>query len=91
MRGGFGTLDEFFETITLMQTGKIRSFPMLLMGGDYWPGLVDWMDHALTERGLIAAQDSNLYQIVETPEEVVRIVSEALQQHGPRIDNVSLA
>jgi uncharacterized protein (TIGR00730 family) len=89
--GGFGTLDEFFETITLMQTGKIRQFPMLLMGGDYWPGLVGWMDDALTERGLIAARDNNLYQIVETPKEVVRIVSEALQQHGPRIDNVGLA
>ena len=89
--GGFGTLDEFFETITLIQTGKIRRFPMLLVGDDYWPGLVEWMDRRLLERGLVSEGDHELFQIVGTPDEVVRIVQEALEQHGPQIDNVSLA
>ena len=89
--GGFGTLDEFFETITLMQTGKIRRFPMLLIGDDYWPGLVDWMDRHLLERGLVSGGDHELFQIVDTPEDVVRIVSATHQEHGARIDNVRLA
>ena len=89
--GGFGTLDEFFETITLIQTGKIRRFPMLLVGDDYWPGLIEWMDGRLLERGLVSDGDHQLFQIVDTPDEVVRIVQEAHQEHGPRIDNVRLA
>jgi uncharacterized protein (TIGR00730 family) len=89
--GGFGTLDEFFETITLMQTGKIRRFPMLLIGPDYWPGLVEWMEQVLIERGMIAAHDRALFHIVGTPEEVVRIVRETQETHGTHIDNVSLA
>jgi hypothetical protein len=89
--GGFGTLDEFFETITLMQTGKIRQFPMLLAGANYWPGLTDWIDEVLIERGLIAAEDRKLFQIVDEPEEIVRIVREAHETHGTHVDNVSLA
>ena len=89
--GGFGTLDEFFETITLMQTGKIREFPLLLFGPDYWPGLINWMDDVLIERGLISTGDRDLFTIVGSAEEVVQIVRETNEQHGPRIDNVSLA
>ncbi len=89
--GGYGTLDEFFETITLMQTGKIRRFPMLLAGPDYWPGLTDWIDEVLIERQLIADGDRELFQIVNEPEEVVRIVRDAHEMHGPGVDNVSLA
>lgn len=89
--GGFGTLDEFFETITLMQTGKIRRFPMLLAGANYWPGLTDWVDEVLIERGLIAPGDRDLFQLVDEPEEIVRIVREAHEEHGTRVDNVSLA
>jgi uncharacterized protein (TIGR00730 family) len=89
--GGFGTLDEFFETITLMQTGKIRRFPLLLVGRNYWPGLVEWIDSVLIERGLIAPGDRDLFQIVDEPEEIVRIVSAAQEMHGTQVDNVSLA
>ncbi|MDA0352203.1 MAG: TIGR00730 family Rossman fold protein [Chloroflexi bacterium] len=89
--GGFGTLDEFFETITLMQTGKIRRFPLLLVGKDYWPGLIEWIEQVLVERGLVAPEDPGLFQLVETPEEIVRIVREAHEMHGTRVDNVSLA
>ncbi len=89
--GGYGTLDEFFETITLIQTGKIREFPLLLYGANYWPGLVQWMDDVLLDRGLISNGDRQLFQIVDSPEEVVAVVRKAHEQHGPRIDNVSLA
>ena len=89
--GGFGTLDEFFETITLMQTGKIRRFPMLLVGANYWPGLLEWIDTVLGERGLIGPDDQALFEVVDTPEDVVRIVRETHQTHGTPVDNVSLA
>ena len=89
--GGFGTLDEFFETITLMQTGKIRRFPMLLAGADYWPGLTDWIDQVLFERGMISDDDRDLFHIADDPEEIVRIVREAHEMHGTTVDNVSLA
>jgi uncharacterized protein (TIGR00730 family) len=90
--GGYGTLDEFFETVTLMQTGKIRRFPMILMGSQYWPGLAKWIDEVLVERGLITDGDDELFQIVDSTDEVVRIVQAAQQQQqGHAIDNVSLA
>jgi len=89
--GGYGTLDEFFETITLMQTGKIRRFPMLLIGGDYWPGLARWIDDVLVDRALISPADRHLFQIVEDPDEIVRIVQAAHAEHGRVVDNVTLA
>jgi hypothetical protein len=89
--GGYGTLDEFFETITLMQTGKIRRFPMLLIGGDYWPGLARWIDDVLVDRALISPADRHLFQIVDDPDEIVRIVQAAHAEHGRVVDNVTLA
>jgi hypothetical protein len=89
--GGYGTLDEFFETITLMQTGKIRRFPMLLIGGDYWPGLARWIDDVLVDRALISPADRHLFQIVEDPDEIIRIVQAAHAEHGRVVDNVTLA
>lgn len=89
--GGFGTLDEFFETVTLMQTGKIRRFPMLLVGKNYWPALIEWIDQVLIERGLISPDDRDLFQVVDEPEEIVRIVREAHEMHGTQVDNVALA
>ncbi len=90
--GGYGTLDEFFETVTLMQTGKIRRFPMILMGAEYWPGLAKWIDEVLMERGLVSDGDDALFEIVDSTDEVVRIVQAAHQeQQGLAIDNVSLA
>jgi uncharacterized protein (TIGR00730 family) len=90
--GGYGTLDEFFETVTLMQTGKIRRFTMILMGGEYWLGLTKWIDEMLVDYGLVSDGDEELFQIVDSTDAVVRIVQAAQQaQPGLAIDNVSLA
>ncbi len=89
--GGYGTMDEFFETITLIQTGKVRRFPMILVGSEYWGGLVDWIEGTLVRRGFVSDVDTQLYRIVDEPSEVVAIVQEALREAGPAIDNVQLA
>ncbi len=89
--GGYGTMDEFFETITLIQTGKVRRFPLILVGSEYWGGLVDWIEGTLVRRGFVSAVDTQLYRIVDEPEQVVAIVQEALREAGPAIDNVQLA
>jgi uncharacterized protein (TIGR00730 family) len=90
--GGYGTLDEFFETVTLMQTGKIRRFTMILMGGEYWLGLTKWIDEMLVDYGLVSDGDEGLFQIVDSTDAVVRIVQAAQRaQPGLAIDNVSLA
>jgi hypothetical protein len=74
-----------------MQTGKIRRFPMLLIGGDYWPGLARWIDDVLVDRALISPADRHLFQIVDDPDEIVRIVQAAHAEHGRVVDNVTLA
>ena len=89
--GGYGTMDEFFETITLIQTGKVRRFPLILVGSEYWGGLVDWIEGTLVRRGFVSAVDTQLYRIVDEPEQVVAIVQEAFREAGPAIDNVQLA
>jgi uncharacterized protein (TIGR00730 family) len=68
--GGFGTLDETFEALTLIQTGKIRHFPVVLMGSDYWGGLVDWIRGRLLAEGKIAPQDLDLLCLTDDPLEV---------------------
>jgi len=68
--GGFGTLDEFFETITLMQTLKIQAMPVILFGKLYWTGLVDWMKATLLP-GMLDAEDLDIFRIVDTPQEAV--------------------
>jgi len=75
--GGYGTLDEMFEALTLMQTRKIRSFPLVLVGSDYWTGLVGWLRDRATAEGKISAAELELIEITDDPAEVVRIVSAA--------------
>jgi uncharacterized protein (TIGR00730 family) len=70
MPGGFGTLDELFEALTLIQTGKIRHFPVVLVGTDYWRGLVDWMRVIQLEAGAITQEDLDLLRITDDPDEV---------------------
>lgn len=70
MPGGFGTLDEFFETITLVQTRKIQTVPIILYGRDFWQGLVEWMQQVLVSQGMISSEDLSLFRIVNTPDEV---------------------
>ena len=72
--GGFGTMDELFEALTLIQTKKIKSFPLILMGSDYWRGLVDWMKNTMLAEGKISLTDLDLIQVVDEPEEVVKLI-----------------
>ncbi|AUZ87590.1 TIGR00730 family Rossman fold protein [Arthrobacter agilis] len=73
--GGFGTLDELFEAMTLVQTGKVTSFPIVLIGKDYWRPLVEWIEGTLLAEGTVSRQDLSLLQLVDTAEEAVRIVA----------------
>ncbi|MDX6738748.1 TIGR00730 family Rossman fold protein [Actinocorallia sp. A-T 12471] len=74
--GGFGTLDELFEAITLVQTRKITRFPIVLMGVEFWRPLIDWITGTLQAEGLISADDPDLLHLTDDPEEAVRIVIE---------------
>ena len=74
MPGGFGTLDELFEALTLIQTGKIRHFPVVLVGSDYWRGLVDWMRATQLKAGAVTEADIELLKITDDPDEVCRII-----------------
>ena len=75
--GGFGTLDELFEALTLVQTRKITRFPVVLVGSDYWQGLLDWLkDRALAE-GKISAPDLDLVHVADEPDEVVKLIMAA--------------
>ncbi|QEC40759.1 TIGR00730 family Rossman fold protein [Pseudobacter ginsenosidimutans] len=82
MPGGFGTMDEFFEVITLIQTGKMLQVPLILVGADYWSGLVAWMqDIMLKQASNISPEDLDLLKIADTPEEVVAHVLEFYTRH----------
>jgi uncharacterized protein (TIGR00730 family) len=72
--GGFGTLDELFESLTLIQTRKVRNFPVVLVGSGYWAGLLDWIRTSLLANGAIEEPDLHLLQVTDDPDEVVRIV-----------------
>jgi uncharacterized protein (TIGR00730 family) len=73
--GGFGTMDELFEALTLIQTKKIRGFPVVLVGKDYWEGLIDWMKQTMLAMGNISPEDLDLMHIVDEPEEVCAIIN----------------
>jgi uncharacterized protein (TIGR00730 family) len=74
MPGGFGTLDEFFESLTLMQTHKIFPFPLVLYGTDFWGGLIDWIRDTVLKEGLIAEQDLDLITVTDDLDEIVEIM-----------------
>ena len=74
--GGFGTMDELFEALTLVQTHKIKSFPVVLVDSKYWGGLVEWLRETMVEDGTISAEDMDLLHVVDTAEEAVQIVRE---------------
>ncbi len=80
--GGFGTLDEFFEAVTLIQTNKIGKFPIILVGKDFWSGLMEWIEKVLVEKEENAnPEDLDLFQLVETPDEAVRVIDEFYSQY----------
>jgi hypothetical protein len=80
--GGFGTLDELFESLTLAQTGKIEHFPVVLFGSDYWNGLLKWLADRPLARGLISPEDMNLVRITDDPEEAADLATRA-KPHVP--------
>jgi uncharacterized protein (TIGR00730 family) len=74
MPGGFGTMDEIFEALTLIQTKRIKPFPVVLVGSDYWNGLWNWVKDTLLTNKLISPEDLDLVTILDDPDEVVRVI-----------------
>jgi len=74
MPGGFGTLDEFFEAVTLIQTHRIKPFPVILVGSEYWSGLIKWVKERLLEEKRISPEDLEILQVMDDPEEIVKAV-----------------
>jgi hypothetical protein len=76
MPGGFGSLDELFESLTLIQTKRIKPFPIILVGSDYWKGLIDWIKNTMLANNTISPDDLELIRIIDDPDEVVDYVNE---------------
>jgi uncharacterized protein (TIGR00730 family) len=83
MPGGFGTLDEFFEVLTLVQTGRIPRFPLILFGSSFWAGLTHWIKTTLEKEGMISPGDRDLFFITDEPRVVVDRVLNYMRQVGP--------
>jgi uncharacterized protein (TIGR00730 family) len=79
--GGFGTLDEFFEALTLIQTNKICKFPIILVGRSFWKGLINWIKDTMLKAGNISETDLDLIRLVDTEEEVVEIIDAFYKGH----------
>jgi uncharacterized protein (TIGR00730 family) len=77
--GGYGTMDEFFESITLIQTGRAKKFPVVLVGKEYWECLIKWMEDNLLANDYIEAQDLKIFHLVDTAEDVVSIIQKFYQ------------
>jgi uncharacterized protein (TIGR00730 family) len=78
--GGFGTLDELFEALTLIQTGKVFNFPVVLFGREHWDGLVGWINERLLAQGLISPEDEELLYLTDDPAEAVKVVVECYEE-----------
>ena len=72
--GGFGTLDELMEALTLIQTGKARRIPLILVCSDFWGGMIDWFRDRLVKEGMVDPEDMNLIQLIDEPEKVVEAI-----------------
>jgi uncharacterized protein (TIGR00730 family) len=79
--GGYGTLDELFEALTLIQTGKVQDFPVILMGTDYWGGMIDWIRASLLKEAAINPEDVDLLRLTDDPREAVRIIKAYARSH----------
>ncbi len=82
MPGGFGTLDELMEALTLVQTGKTRRIPIILVGSKFWGGMVEWIKTSLLEEKMIAPEDLDLIQIIDEPEQVVSAIFNHYETRG---------
>jgi uncharacterized protein (TIGR00730 family) len=80
--GGFGTMDELFEALTLIQTGKIKEFPVALVGSDYWSGLVDWLRERMLAEGNISPDDLDLFKVTDDPLEVRDLLMSAAHRQA---------
>lgn len=80
--GGFGTIDELTECLTLVQTGKSRKIPIILVGSEFWRGLLDWMRDKLVGEGMIAAGDLDLMRVIEEPEAIVEAIFDYYESRG---------
>ena len=80
--GGFGTLDELAEILTLVQTGKTRRIPIILVHAPFWKGLLDWFKDTLVVEGTINESDLDLYKVVDTPREVVDLIFDHYEHRG---------
>jgi uncharacterized protein (TIGR00730 family) len=85
--GGYGTLDELFEALTLIQTGKLHHFPVVLFGKSFWAGLVRWIDDELLSSAKIAANDRALFSLTDDPAEAVQIMVNSFRQYRERMRN----
>jgi uncharacterized protein (TIGR00730 family) len=82
MPGGFGTLDELMEALTLVQTGKTRRMPVILVGSSFWSGMVEWFRTSLLKEAMIAPEDMNLIKVIDEPEEVVKAIFKHYETRG---------
>tara|TARA_R110000868_G_scaffold304437_7_gene565037 strand:+ start:7184 stop:7894 length:711 start_codon:yes stop_codon:yes gene_type:complete len=82
--GGFGTLDELFESLTLIQTKKISKIPIVLFGSEYWKGLTDWINGTMKEWGTISEKDTDLFIVTDSCEEGVKHICEFYKVHEPK-------
>ncbi len=82
MPGGFGTMDELFEAVTLIQTHRIKPLPVILFGSKYWSGLIEWIKSRLLEEGMISPEDLDILRITDDPEEIIKIVKNAAALAG---------
>jgi uncharacterized protein (TIGR00730 family) len=80
--GGYGTLDEMFECLTLKQTQKMKNFPVILFGSSYWQGLLDWLRERVRSEGLVSDDDLELFTVTDCPAEVARLVHESWNSRG---------
>jgi uncharacterized protein (TIGR00730 family) len=74
MPGGFGTLDELFETITLIQTQRIRKVPVILVGKEYWEGLIDWIKDRFLQEKMISQKDLDIFHLLDDPQKILKVV-----------------
>lgn len=82
MPGGFGTMDELMEAITLVQTGKSRKIPIILVGKDFWSGLLDWLQNTLIAQGMASPEDMDLMQVIDEPKEIVETIFKYYEETG---------
>jgi uncharacterized protein (TIGR00730 family) len=83
--GGYGTMDELFEALTLIQTGKIRDFPVILFGREYWRGMTDWLRERVAGEGKIATVDLDLFHVTDSPQDAVAIIEQAREHRAKEL------